>query len=374
MARQGISKEPNISADGSGLRIKLWKKGKLFHSETLPGDASSKTLLAQAITRRDWLKHRMALGLPLNEGEAGSEVFKDVAQDFLNQYDAKTSTHLTCTNRLNYYWMPVFGHWPIKDITSRAIKDVMATHPITNKTKQNAVSDLRAVLDYGDVNPNPCNTVKYRRKKAKKKGNGPSSYTPAQRDKLMAALDKMVFPPWLHDQPPAYFALLFGCGLRPCGEPLALQWSDYSGDTLHISKQMTGRRLQHYTKTDEPRTVDVPTWVQQYLDKLPSRFRGEYLFQNSRGGPYRDTDHMNDAWRKAHAKARIPYQVPYACRHTRASELLSLGAPSRWAADQLGHSIAMFETTYAELIAEFAPKQDMSMFSEGKAPVRECLS
>jgi len=192
------------------------------------------------------------------------------------------------------------------------------------------------------------------------------SYTPAQREALMEKLEGLVLPPWLEGQPAAYFALLFGCGLRPCGEPLALQWSDYDGTLISINKQITKRRHQPYTKTDIPRKVYVPDWVKPYLNNLPSRFEGRYIFTNSLGGPFLDTDHMNDAWRVAHQKARISYQVPYACRHTRASELLSTGVQAPDAAKQLGHSVEMFHQVYADWVEEFSGNLDLSRF-EGMA-------
>ena len=349
MARQRFP--TGISAEGAGLRIKLWKNGKLFHSETLKGDPTSTALLSAAKNRRQWLASRLTLGLPLVEGEVDSLLFEDVAQGYLNTLDAKHSSHISCENILNFYWMPVFTGWPLQEITTRKIKETLATFDIANKTKRNVLTPLRGVLDHGEVNPNPCNSIKIKRRKGR--GGSPNSYTPQQRDKLMATLGKLMLPDWFQGQPQAYFALLFGCGLRPCGEPLALLWPDYDGTYVHISKQITKSKFQPYTKTDVKRKVYVPTSVKRYLNKLPSRFEGGHIFLNSQGNPFLDTDHMNDAWREAHKKARIPYQEPYACRHTRASELLSTGVDAGDAAKQLGHSIEMFHRIYAEWIEEF---------------------
>jgi integrase len=361
MARQHFP--TGIKPDGAGLRIRLWQHGKLVHSETLKGDSTSASLLTAAKNRRKWLESRLALGLPLVEGETESVLFEDVAQGYLNTLDAKHSSHISYENILNYYWMPVFGGWPISDITTRRIKEVLATFKVATKTKRNVLSPLRGVLDHGEVNPNPCNPVKFKRRKGK--GGSPVSYTPEQRNALMSALDKVFMPDWLQGQAQAYFALLFGAGLRPCGEPLALQWSDYDGTFVQISKQITKRKLQPYTKTDVVRRVYVPTSVRPYLDKLPSRFEAGYIFKNSKGGPFLDSDHMNDVWRAAHIKARIPYQEPYACRHTRASELLSTGVQVPDAAKQLGHSIEMFLQIYASWVEEFAGDLDLNRL-EGK--------
>ena len=69
---------------------------------------------------------------------------------------------------------------------------------------------------------------------------------------------------------------------------------------------------------------------------------------------------FNAAWKKAHDKARIPYRIPYACRHTRAAELLSTGVLSAKAAKQMGHSVAVFLRIYTELIEEYCASNDWS--------------
>lgn len=83
----------------------------------------------------------------------------------------------------------------------------------------------------------------------------------------------------LDGQEAVYFALLFGCGLRPCGEPLALRWTDSDGEELEISKEITKRRIEPSTKTNVRRKVYVPQWVRPYLNNYYTRFDGGYIFQ-----------------------------------------------------------------------------------------------
>ncbi|MFT5693492.1 MAG: integrase, partial [Oceanicoccus sp.] len=80
------------------------------------------------------------------------------------------------------------------------------------------------------------------------------------------------------------------------------------------------------------------------------------------GTPYLDTDVLNGKWKEAHKKARVPYRIPCTCRHTRASELLSIGIQPADAAKQLGHSVEMFLRTYARWIEEFSNSQDKARF------------
>ena len=74
------------------------------------------------------------------------------------------------------------------------------------------------------------------------------------------------------------------------------------------------------------------------------------FFVNENGNYFKDTKKFNRAWRKAHTRKQIHYRKPYACRHTRAAELLSMGLLAPDAAVQMGHSTAVFLKTYSEFI------------------------
>jgi integrase len=275
------------------------------------------------------------------------------AQDYMNTLEAKRTTHISYENILNQYWMPTIGDWPAKEVTTNKLKDVLAALTVSSKTKKNILIPIKGVLDHAGIRPNPASGITF------KKQQKPivERYTPEQRDKLLNALQ---------GQCKLYFAILFGCGLRP-GEALALQWSDYDGSELNISKQITKRRLEPSTKTNIRRAVYAPSWVRSLLNEHPTRFEGEYIFVNTKGGPYLDTDVFNAQWKAAHKKARAPYRIPYTCRHTRAAELLSTGIGPADAAKQMGHSVEMFLRIYSEYIEEFSKDQDRSRF-EGMGP------
>lgn len=338
-----------IRPSGNGVRIRLYRKGKMCFSETLACDPHSKTDLASAVKRREWLVSRLKLGLPLHsEDRTGRRAFDETAQDYLNTLEAKYSTHLSYENILNRYWMPTFAGWPVDEITGPDIKRTLASFNVSQKTKRNMLIPIRGVLDHAEINPNPASGIKLKRHQKEEIDR----YTLTERDKLIDRLE---------GQNKLYFAILFGCGLRP-GEALALNWSDYNGEVFSVSKQITKRRLENSTKTSVRREVYVPLWVREILNSHPTRFAGEWVFVNSLGRCYLDTDVFNNAWRKAHRLARIPYRIPYTCRHTRASELLSTNVQPADAAKQMGHSVEMFLRTYARWLDEFAGNQDLSRF------------
>lgn len=339
-----------IRPSGKGIQIRVWRYRQIVHQETVQGDPYNARDLAAAVNRRDEIAARVRLGLPLfaDDNDAPNKTLTKAAQAYIDTVDAKHSTAIGYENILNRYWLPVVGGWSLLEITQAKIKEILASLKVSPKTKKNILVPLRSVFDHAGMHPNPVAKIEFR----KRQKPVVERYTPEQRANLLERLE---------GQAKAYFALLFGCGLRP-GEALALQWPDYDGEEIEVSKQITRRRLEQSTKTSVRRRVYVPTWARAILNACPSRFAGEWIFTNQHGEHHRDTDVFNNAWREAHKKARVPYRVPYVCRHTRAAELLSTGITPADAAKQLGHSPEMFLRIYSEFIEKFARNQDKSRF------------
>ena len=351
---------------GNGIQIRVYRHGQEF-AETVEGDPYSARDLAAAVKRRDALKARLKLGLPIHADDKGARLtlFSEAAQGYLDSLDAAVSTHLSYEAVLNSYWMPAFGNWPVTEITPNAIKGVLAGRQVSVATRRRVVVPLKGALDYARVTPNPAvDVVKGRRQKAEIQ-----RYTPQQRQNILDKLD---------GQPRVYFALLFGCGLRP-GEALAVRWEDYDGETLHIHRTMARRLLKDSTKTYKRRRVHVPTWLRPILDNHTTRLAGEWIISKHtrRPAPYTSAEVLNKDWTRAHRLARLPWRVPYVCRHTRAAELLSQGVPPGEAAQQMGHSLQMFIATYAEWIEAFSKDRDMARFdgvqvdTSGWSPVKD---
>lgn len=338
-----------IRPRNGGIQIRCWRHGEEAYTEQLEADIYKKADLASAIKRREWLESRLTLGLPLRQDDlTARKLFDIVAQEYLDTLEVKHSSELSYEGMLNQYWMTAFSGWPIDEIKTSNIKQVLSRHKVSSRTKRNVLIPLRGVLQHGEINPNPANGIKLRKHQKPEV----SRYTPSERESLMAALT---------GQAKVYFSVLFGCGLRP-GEALGLTWSDFSDGELDISKQITRRRLEPSTKTSVRRRVYTPQWTQAVLNSHTTRFAGGHIFVNTLGTPYLDTDVLNGKWKEAHKKARVPYRIPYTCRHTRASELLSIGIQPADAAKQLGHSVEMFLRTYARWIEEFSNSQDKARF------------
>ena len=109
------------------------------------------------------------------------------------------------------------------------------------------------------------------------------------------------------------------------GEVLGLEWSDYDGEKISVSKQVVRCKLADSTKTSVRRFVAVENWLRPMLDNCPTRFAGGPILINTIGTRHCDSNDFNIAWRQAQTRARVPYRISSTLRHTRAAELLSRG-------------------------------------------------
>lgn len=347
---------------GKGLRIRVFAHGRTVYSESIACNPNTKTSIKMAKARRDKLVQQLRLGIPLvKHVEPGRQLVQDAIQDYLAVLQVKDSTKEEYVHILEHVWLPAFKNFLLCQVGRMQIRRVLAGLDVSPKRMKNLLTPLRGVFALAEISPNPCDGIPIRRQQKVPV----ERYSPAERDKLLTWL-RLENPSTASQYQHAYFSLLFATGLRPCGEPLALQWSDYDGEYLNISKQMTKRKLRPYTKTSVVRKVYVPSHVRPIINSLPSRFKKGYIFMTKGGKHYTNAGEFNRAWRAAHEALGIAYRDPYKCRHTRASELLSRGVDPARAAQQLGHSVQMFLSTYAVFIEEYADFDTNSL--EGRSP------
>ena len=352
---------PTCISDSNGRpRIRIENRGRVVFDRTLDVNIDTKSGLAAAVRLRDSVKSRLALGLAVTEQSHNEQhVFAEAAQEYMNQLSGQLSTHLDYESAINSWWMPEFGNSIVQDITTKDIRKVLNARTVTAKRKRNVLIPLRGIFDYLDIRPNPADFKIKKTEQAKVI----ERYLPDERSALLSALE---------GENRVYFALLFGCGFRPSGEPLGLHWPDYDGHTLSVHQTIVRRKLKPTTKTYVARKVVVPEWLKPILENHPTRFEKGPLFINSLGTVYKDSDKFNQAWKLAHQATGIRYRIPYVCRHTRAAELLSTGVEPVEAAKQLGHSLEMFNRIYSEFIEAYCQGKDPARFN-GLAPSIEKL-
>lgn len=337
------------------IRITVRHNGSVY-KEVLLGSPLNARDIASAVKERAEVERRIKLGLSPRQGQDGGTLilFKDAAAAYIEALKARNSksSHVDESALIiDRYWLGPFAYIPVSEISTNLILKELGKMGVKAKTKLNRVGPLSGVLELHRVNPNPVHALGI-----KKDQRDPiERYAPIERAALLNTLS---------GQARVYFALLFGGGLRP-GEALGLRWTDYNGKRLVVAKQITKRKQVASTKTRFKRDVILPTWTREILNEHTTRFAGGHIFLNESGEPYKDTDVFNGFWQKAHVKARIPYRIPYTCRHTRAAELLSQGIEPGDAARYMGHSVEMFFRTYGEWIAEYTKEKKLDSRFEG---------
>jgi integrase len=265
--------------------------------------------------------------------------FGVLAQAYLNQADLKHSTYHLYRRTLNQVWMPEFATKLVDQIKPAMIRKILKDYRVTSKTKRNSLIPLRKVFELGIeeeyIDANPVDPVKVRRHQ-----KPPIiRFTPIEKQKILSRLDGDAH---------LFYLIAFETGMRT-GEILGLMWEDWSGDTINLVRSVVRRRVSSL-KTYSVRSVHVSPVLRSALTGHPARFRGGYMFTTKSGGHNLDDDKYRNAWHKALKDARVTYRRPYTCRHTRASEMLMAGIEPAFAARQLGHSIQMFLTVYADWI------------------------
>jgi len=333
-------KAKGIRPHGNGLQIRIQHGGKTYVRHIAHRNPDSNAALTLAIRERDDMKHRLALGLPLYEEEQSeAKLVFEVAQCYLNSLGLKRSTMHSYRAILNKNWMPSIGNMLVAEVKPSQIKQVLADLTVCNKTKRNILNVCHNLFAHALsdrlITVNPADDVKV----GEHQKPPIERFEPKEKEDILAQLS---------GEPLLYFTILFETGMRP-GEVLALRWDDWRGDSIHVCKAIVARR-QTTTKTSVTRDVIVSERLRYALTNAPSRFAGGAVLRNSFNRHHLDTDIFNAAWQEALHRANVRYRIPYTCRHTRASELLTHGIQPAFAAKQMGHTVEIFFRTYADWI------------------------
>lgn len=266
--------------------------------------------------------------------------FGVLAQAYLDQADLKPSTRSSYKQILNQYWMPELAKRPAYAIRPSHIREVLAQHDVSQKTKKNALIPLRRVFDLAIeeelIVGNPVAAIRL----MKHQRPPILRFTPDEKENLLSKLEGDAY---------LFYLTAFETGMRT-GEILGLKWEDITKGTITLSRAMVRRRITKL-KTYKVRSVFLSDRLARELAEQPGRFAGGFVFRNKLGGPCLDADTFNRAWKAALKKCRMTYRRSYTCRHTRASEMLMAGVEPAFAAKQLGHTTEMFLNTYADWIS-----------------------
>ena len=337
-----------------GLR---WRRGAWAAQVTIHGQRQYKSFrfantdagLRKAIAaRNNWVEK-------LSHGEQrydSAVPFGSIAQSYLDQSDLKPSTRQTYKQILNQYWMPGLAKKPVYTIRPAHIREILASHDVSQKTKKNALIPLRGVFKLGleeeIIISNPVDAVRIKRHQ-----KPPIlRFTPSEKTKILGRLEG---DSWL------FYKLAFETGMRT-GEILALRWEDISGDTILVERAMVRREITD-TKIHKVRQVFITPEMTALLSNHPRRFAGGAIFLDQNGNQRRETKVYLRDWTKTLKQCRMTYRRPYICRHTRASEMLMADVSPAFAAKQLGHNTEMFLSTYADWISGVKDKDQINLLN-----------
>jgi integrase len=166
-------------------------------------------------------------------------------------------------------------------------------------------------------------------------------------------------------------SMLAYAGLRP-GELRALPFGGVRENTILVQRGANPDGSSKPTKNRQHRTVRLlPALahdVREYDLAVGGRSEENLILLDDHGRPWdKNTWQMwrADRWVPAcRAVGLDPVPRPYDLRHSFASLLLAEGRQPIWIAKQLGHSLAVFLSTYAHLIDEFEDRERIDADAE----------
>ena len=364
----------HLFINGDAIRIEINRKGYIIRKTIAGTRWTNKRDVAKAEKIRDEWLYLISQGKPVRyEYLESSNViavpakyltFREAAEKYLQigTEHVAAATVKDYKKHLNAHWYNAFGNYDLEEIKTEMIQEYFAQFNYQNKTKKNYLQVLNNVFAHYNLKSPGHGAVSSKGKKSKvKKPVG--RYTPNQIEMLLKACDRNGRAGF---NIKLYFTLFIGCGLRT-SELAVLKWSDYDGEFLSINRSLSDYKIEP-PKTGMRRKVYVPKWVRAELREAPSQFAKGWIFPNTIGTFIKKPEIFNEEWAKAHKKVGLEYghvydpdtnelllvRVPYTCRHTRAAELLSMGVPDAKAAEQLGHSVQMFQDIYSEWKEEFS--------------------
>ena len=266
--------------------------------------------------------------------------FWEVAHEYMELGEWRDSTRTYKRNYLNSTWLPAFGDMRIKDITVKEVRLADKRHAWGGRGTQrrsvrailSGVFELAIENDYIEFNP----ASKLKTHVAQPPKIDP--FTPEEKESILAKLSGQAY---------VFYVLAFDAGLRT-GEIMGLQRSDFRDGEIHVQRAKVRGKIVD-VKTDKAREVFCTPRILEAVRQLPTNLNGHMWVNSVKGNQVNYAhDYFNKRWNAAIEKAGVRFRRAYNTRHTYASIGLSAGADPQWLANQLGHDIRTFFTTYAK--------------------------
>lgn len=233
----------------------------------------------------------------------------------------KESTATYYQKMLKAHVVPAFGNRAISGIT-RADRAKLFCRNTLRGMRVSLGRVLSWAVDCQWLEKNPCAGVKL--------PNAPSKVTRTilMPEQVIAIANKL-------EEPYATLVLFLAVtGLR-IGEAIAVKWTDFEGNTLHIRRRIyEGKVGTTKTKSSE-RGLPIPSLLLERMKKLGD---GEWIFRAQNGAPVNPQNAAHRYIRPTTRELGIHLGGWHDFRHTLSTRLLTNRYPTKVVSELLGHS------------------------------------
>lgn len=263
----------------------------------------------------------------------------------------KASTRRQYAARIRTFWKNALTDRPIDQVRHSDILEALSTPEWSAKTFNNELSLINAFFEYAvnDKLITSSPSAGITRKKPQKPK--PDPFSAEETDLIIKHLRKHRPGQILN-----FVQFMLFTGLRT-SEGAALRWEsiDFRKKEMLIAGGLVHDDETSSTKTSVARTVKLNSLAMDALErqKAYTFLQGEHVFHDPEyDAPwaYRRITDVRVFWKQTLKRIGIRYRRPYQMRHTYATMGLMSGAKPGFLARQLGHSLQMFFTVYADWI------------------------
>lgn len=282
--------------------------------------------------------------------------FGEYCQVWLDSREVVKGTRDNYKSTLNRHWMPYLAPVPVTQVSAFDIRRIANETSWASPTaKRTALVRLRVVLrsavNDGYLARNPALPVDLPRKHRRTI----DPFTQEEADRIIAHLYGQLGGRRVEIYA-AYFEFAFYTGMRP-GEQRALLWGeiDEQQRTAHVCRIIADGGVVERVKNKKRRKVLLNDRAWHALERAKAirerlKVDTEHVFPPAQGKAWMGEDAPNDYLVPAMKALGIRKRRQYDTRHTYATMLLMAGANLAFIANQLGHTVEVLLSTYAEWI------------------------
>lgn len=370
MARKHVGLPPGVEFVGDTIRVRFTWRGATppRRCETLKLPQTPKGISAAAglLTRVKQLIDHQALDddkyaqLFPNTSYAVSKrvpTFRDYAQVWLDSREIVAGTRKNYRSSLNQHWMPYLAMLPVNAVSAFDIrKIVVATDWKSPTAKRTALVRLRAVLrsavNDGWLDKNPALGIDLPSKSKRKI----DPFTQSEADRII----EHMYTTLAGKRTEIYACLIefsLYTGMRP-GEVRALRWDEINEAKriARVCRIVVDGEVAERIKNRKPRNVLLNDRALHALERAKQvkeilNQKTDFIFPPAQGGEWmQDPDGPTGYLKPALAALGIRERRLYDTRHTYATMCLMAGMNVAFIANQLGHTVEVLLSTYAEWI------------------------